>query len=110
MFVQDWPPLSERHMSSKNDLQKAEIEKTPGIIGAKHRVAAEDIVLEHAGEGPGRAAIVGVAPAGLPEVGSNAVELPPADRHLVAVGRVHRDRRLVRGVAGDILAAALTLT
>ena len=87
--------------------QKAEIEKTPCVIGVQDRVAAEDVVLENAGEGPGRAAIAGVSIAGLPEVGSNAVELPPTDYHPVVVCWVDGDRWLVRGVAGDVLAARI---
>ena len=89
----------------KKCLQKTEIEKTPRVITGQHRVAAKNVVLENAGERPGRTAVTGVRVAGLPEVGRDAVELPPTDRHSVMVGRVHADRWLVRGVAGDIQAA-----
>ena len=80
----------EPHVVEKR-LEKAEIEKTPRIIGAQHRVAPEDIVLEHAGKRPGGAAITGISVAALAEVGSNAVELPPTDYHPVAVCRVYGD-------------------
>src|SRR5204863_917216 len=89
----------------KECLEKAEIEKTPRIIADQDRVAAEDVILEHAWEGPGGAAIAGVSIAALTEVGSNAVELPPTDYHPVVIGWVYGDRRLVRGVADDVLAA-----
>ena len=87
----------------KKCLQQTEIEKLAGVVGDEHRVAPENVVLENAGEGPGRAAVAGVGPAGLAKVGRDAVELPPADRHLVVVGRIDADRRLVSGVAGDVL-------
>ena len=91
----------------KKCLQKAQIEKTPRVIAGQDRVAPEDVVLEHAGERPSRAAIAGISIAGLPEVGSNAVELSPTDYHPVAVCWVYGDRRLVRGIAGDIHAARI---
>ena len=85
-------------------LEKAEIVKTPGVIRAQHRVTSKDVSLQNAGERPGSATIVRPAPAGLPEVGSNAVKLPPTDDHPVVVRRVHGDGGLVRGVARDVLA------
>ena len=63
----------------------------PYVIGVQHRVAAEDVVLQNAREGPSYAAIGGVAPTGLPEIGGNAVELPPTDDHLIAIRGVHGD-------------------
>ena len=83
---------------------ETEIEKLPYLIGLCHRVAAEDVVFQDTGEGPGCAAVGRVTPAALPEVGGNVVELSPGDCHLVAVCGVNRDRALVRGVADDILA------
>src|SRR5439155_1857810 len=93
----------------KKCLEKAEIEKTPCVIGVQDRVAAEDIILEHAGEGPGGAAVAGISPSGLPKIGRNAVELPPADYHLAVVCWVHGDRRLVGGVSGDVLPAPVDI-
>ena len=83
--------------------QQAEIEESPGLIGVGYRVAAEDIVLQNAGERPMHASIGAVAIAGLPEVGCVSVKLPPTDGYFVAVGWVDRNRRLVRGVADDVV-------
>ena len=83
--------------------QQAEIEESAGLIGVGYRVAAEDIVLQNAGERPMHASIGAVAIAGLPEVGCVSVKLPPTDGYFVAVGRVDRNRRLVRGVADDVV-------
>ena len=94
----------------KKSFQKAEIEKLTGVIAGQNRVAPENVVLENAGECPGRAAVAGVSPTGLPEIGSNAVELPPTYDHPVAVGWIDADRRLVRGVARDIHAVKSMLT
>src|SRR5437870_13389162 len=49
------------------------------------------------------ARIGAVAIAGLPEVGCVSVKLPPTDGYFVAVGRVDRNRWLVRGVAYDVV-------
>ena len=91
----------------KKCLQKAEIIKTSRVIGGQNWVAAEDVVLENAGERPGRAAVAGISKTALPEIGSNAVELPPTDYFPAAVCWVYGDRRLVRGIAGDIHAARI---
>ena len=42
-------------------------------------------------------------PAALPEVGTYAVKLPPADCHFIAVGRVDCYGRLISGIADDIV-------
>ncbi len=49
------------------------------------------------------AAISGEAPAALPEVRLNAIKLPPADCYLVAIRRIHCNRRFVRGVPDDVV-------
>src|SRR5438034_9763314 len=67
--------------------QLTKIKKFAGLIRVQHRVAAENVVFQDAREIPCYAGIGGVSPAGLPKVGQNAVELPPAYCHLVAVGR-----------------------
>ena len=90
-------------------LEKAEIEKTPGVIADQDRVAPEDVILEHAGKGPGGAAIAGISIATLPEIRANAVELSPADYHSVVVGWIYGDRWLVGGVTGNILATAINV-
>jgi len=51
-----------------------------------------------------RAAIGRITPARLPEIGLNAIELPPGDHHLVAIGRIDGNRRLVRSIIEDIVA------
>ncbi len=83
--------------------QQAEIEESAGLVGVGYRVAAENIVLQNAGERPMHAGIGAVAIAGLPEVRCIGVKLPPTDGYFVAVGRVDRNRRLVRGVADDVV-------
>ena len=93
----------------EESLEQAEIEKGSDVIRIQDRVAAKDIVLEHAGKRPGRAAIAGVTPARLAKVGSDAVKLPPTDRHLVTIGRIDRDRRLIRGVARDVMASRIDI-
>src|SRR5881397_1025625 len=50
---------------------ETEIEKCPCFIGVCHWVTTEDAVFEDAGKRPCYAAIGGVTPAGLPEVGGN---------------------------------------
>src|SRR5262249_42704051 len=82
---------------------KTQVEKLPDLIGVCHRVAAEDVILQNTGEGPARAAIGCESPAGLSEVGSDAVELPPGDCHLAPVCGVNGNRALVCGVAEDVV-------
>lgn len=50
-------------------LQQAEVEKRPCLVGVQDRVAAEDIIFQHARERPVHAAIAAIAPAALAEVG-----------------------------------------
>ncbi len=52
---------------------------------------------------PRDTAISGVAPAALPKVRRIGVKLPPANRDSVAVCRVNRNRRLICGVADDVV-------
>ena len=53
------------------------------------------------------AAVSGITPAALPEVGANVVELSPADCHLAEIGRVNGNSAFVRGVADNILAVLI---
>ena len=53
--------------------------------------------------------ISGKSPACLPEIGGNAVELPPGDYHLVAVRRINGNGRLVRTVAEDVVAICIDI-
>ena len=69
--------------------QEAEIEESAGLIGVGYRVAAENIVLQNAGERPMHASIGAVAIAGLPEVGCVGVKLPPTDGYFVTVGGIN---------------------
>ena len=90
--VQDWPPFERAPHVVKECLQKAEIEKTPCVIGVQHRVAAEDVVFQNAGERPGRAAIGCVSIAGLPEVGVTLLNcLQPIAILLRSVGSTAMD-------------------
>jgi hypothetical protein len=86
---------------------KTEVEKLPDLIGVGDRVTAKDIILENTGEGPVRAGIGCVSPAGLPEVGCNTVELPPGDCHLAQVGWVNGNGALVCGVAQDVVSICI---
>jgi len=52
-------------------------------------------------------AIGGKPPAALPEIGRPGIELPPADCHLVAVGRVNRYRGFVCCVADDVVSIGI---
>jgi len=54
-------------------------------------------------------AIRRVAPAALPEVGTDRIELPPTDRHFVAVGRIDRYRGFVCRVANNVVALGVNV-
>jgi len=83
---------------------QAEIKKLTDLIGLCYRIAAEHVVLQDAGKCPMHAGIGGITPATLPEVRGDIVELPPANCHLVAIGRINRNRALVRSIANNVLA------
>ena len=83
---------------------ETQVEKLPDLIGVCHRVAAENAVFQNTGECPVYAAIAGITPAALPEVGVNVIKLPPRDCHLVPVGRINGNHALVRRIADDVLA------
>src|SRR5262245_33499206 len=85
-------------------LEKAEIEEAPCLIRVHHGVAAKHIVFQYTRKCPRGTAIRGKSPAALAEVGRYAVELSPADCHLVAVRWVDGYRRLIRSVANDVVA------
>lgn len=86
---------------------ETQIEKFSGLVRLGHWVAAEDVVLQNTGKCPVHAGIGGITPPSLPEVGLNGVELPPTDHHLVAIGRVNSNRRLVRSIADNVVAARI---
>ncbi|PYL67692.1 MAG: hypothetical protein DMF28_08555 [Verrucomicrobia bacterium] len=86
---------------------KTEVEEITHLIGVRHWVTTKNIVLQNARKRPRYAAIGGITPAALPEVGVNVIELPPGDRHFVAVCRVNGDRALVRGVPEDVLSVGV---
>jgi hypothetical protein len=50
------------------------------------------------------AAIAAKTPATLPEIGTNAVKLPPTNCDFVTVCRVNGYRRLVCSIANDVIA------
>ena len=87
----------------KKCLAKAEVEKCSCVIRVQYRVAAKNVIFQDARERPRDAGIGGEAPAALPEVRVNSVKLPPADRHFIAICRIHCDRRFVCGVPEDIV-------
>jgi hypothetical protein len=86
---------------------KTEIEKFSRFIAVCHGIAAKNIIFQDTGERPVYAAIGSITPTRLPEVGVNTIELPPGDHHLVRICRVNRDRRLIGGVAEDVVAAGI---
>ena len=53
------------------------------------------------------AAIRGITPACLPKVGLDTVELPPPNRHLVAVRGINRNRGLIRSISEDVVAVCI---
>ena len=83
---------------------QTEIEKVTDLIRLYYRIATKHVVLQDTGKRPCEAGIGSITPAALSEVGGNIVELPPADRHLVAICGVNRNRALVRSVTEDVLA------
>src|SRR6267378_688616 len=86
---------------------ETEIEKIPCLIGFCHWVAAKNAILQDTGERPVYAAISGITPTSLPEVGLDAVKLPPGDHHLVAISGIDGNGRLVGSVAKDIIATSI---
>src|SRR5206468_3424006 len=52
---------------------------------------------------PGETGVRTVAIAGLTEVGRPSIKLPPADGDFVPVCRVNRNRRLICGIADDVV-------
>src|SRR4051812_48863580 len=80
-----------------------------GVVRREHGIAAKNIALEDAGKSPGQATVVSKSPAGLAEIGVHAVELSPANRHLIAIGRIDGDRRLVGRVSRDVLSVTVDI-
>jgi hypothetical protein len=76
-------------------------------IRLRHRVAAEDVILQDAWERPVHAAITAVTPACLPKIRLDTVELPPADHHFVAVRRINGNRGLIGSISQDIVASRI---
>jgi len=88
---------------------ETKIEKFSRLIAVRHRIAAKNIIFQDAWERPVYAAIGGITPTGLPEVGLNTVELSPADHHLVEICRINRNRGLVRSIPEDIIAIRIDI-
>ena len=86
---------------------QAEIKKLTDLIGLCYRIAAEDAVLQDAGECPMHAGVGGITPATLPEIRSNIVELPPGNCHPVRVRWINGNRTFVSSVAENILAVLI---
>src|SRR4029077_7248143 len=83
------------------------IEKPPCFIRIQDRIAAEHVTFQNAGKRPGRAAVSGISPAALPEVGQYAVKLPPTNGHFVTVGGINGNGRLIGSVAQNIVAVSI---
>src|SRR5205807_378575 len=83
---------------------ETKIEQIPSLIGFCYWVAAKNAILQDTGERPVYAAISGITPTSLPEIGLDAVKLPPSDHHLVAISGIDGNGRLVGSVAKDVVA------
>src|SRR4051794_30170560 len=79
------------------------------IVRRQHRIAPEDVALQYSWKRPGDAAVRRKAPARLTKIRCNAVELPPADCHLVSVCRIHRNRWFVGCVAGNVVSVLVNI-
>jgi len=89
--------------------QKGIIEKRPYLVCTQNRIAAENARLQHPGKRPVNPTVRGITPAALPEAGAHRIELPPTDRHSVAVGRVDRYRGFVCRVANNVVALGINI-
>jgi hypothetical protein len=89
--------------------QKGIIEKRPYLVCTQNRITAENARLQHPGKRPLNPTVRGITPAALPEAGVHRIELPPTDRHFVAVGRVDRYRGFVCRVANDVVALRVNI-
>jgi hypothetical protein len=86
---------------------EAEIEKSSYLIGECDRVATKDVIFQNARESPVYASVGSITPPRLSEIGVDAIELPPGNYHLIAISRINRDGRLIRGVAQDVVAICI---
>ena len=73
------------NVAAKCVYQQTQIEKIPGIVGVRHRIASENLVLQNAWEMPGHTSISAVAVTGLPKIRLICIELSPTDRDLIPV-------------------------
>ena len=89
--------------------QKGIIEKRPYLVCTQNRIAAENARLQHPGKRPVNPTVRGITPAALPEAGAHRIELPPTDRHFVAVSRIDRYRGFVCRVANDVVALRINI-
>ena len=60
-------------------------------------------------ESPGRAAIDRMRESSLAKIRRDAIELPPTDTHLVSVGRIDANGRLICGVANNVIAGRVNV-
>lgn len=81
----------------------------PDAIGVQDRVATKNIALENAERNPRRAAIDCVRESSLAKIGRHAVELPPTNTHFVSVRRVDANRRLICGIANNVVAIRINV-
>ncbi len=73
-------------------------------VHIQNRIGAELPRIDHAGEGPGFAAVFGISEAGLPEIAADVVELPPADNHAIRIGGIDSDGRFVGRIVVNVVA------
>ncbi|PYK55064.1 MAG: hypothetical protein DME48_05865 [Verrucomicrobia bacterium] len=88
---------------------EAEIEKIPCLIRLCHWIATENIILQNTWKRPSGSAIGGIPPAALSKVGVDIIELPPGDRHLIAVCRVNGNSAFVGSIADDVLTIGINV-
>src|SRR6185369_725420 len=90
-------------IAAQRVLLEAEIIEPPGSVAGEDRVASKNVGFQHATVQPGRTAIGGITPPGLPKIVGYAVELTPTNRDAPGIERVEAQRRFVGGVAHNIL-------
>ena len=88
----------------KKVLQKTEVEKSAGIVRIQDRIATENVGLQNARRIPVFAAISRIREAGLAKVRRDGIELSPTDAHIVSVGRINANGRLIGSVADPVVA------
>src|ERR1043166_9616259 len=88
---------------------ETEIKKLADFIRVRYRIAAENAILEDAGEMPGQSCIGRITPSALPKIRGYIIELPPCDGHLFPVGWIDRDCALVSGISYNVICVGIDI-